>query len=156
MNPLIFILSSSSFTDPIAQDIRDIPRICRQIQDDWRGFGKKTSLNRLTAWNFTKCLQKRMQSLQNQSVERQSGTIDILLTGCEVSLWYETISIVLCLYFLSINNVPLNAHLSFLGNSGWLNNLRQISKRRSHACESLPLAVTSCLASLDKIWTAPP
>lgn len=44
-------------------------------------------MNRLTAWNFTKCLQKRMQSLHNQSIERQAGTIDIVLTGCEVSLW---------------------------------------------------------------------
>ena len=75
------------YKDPIAQDIQDIPRVCRQIQDDWRGFGTGTSLNRLTAWNFTKCLQKRMQSLQSQSVERQAGTIDIVLTGCEVSLW---------------------------------------------------------------------
>ena len=73
--------------DPIAVDIKDIPRICRNIQDDWRGFGTGTSLNRLTAWNFTKCLQKRMQSLHSQSVQRQSGTVDILLTGCEVSLW---------------------------------------------------------------------
>mmetsp|Transcript_2825 Transcript_2825/g.6181 ORF Transcript_2825/g.6181 Transcript_2825/m.6181 type:complete len:1521 (-) Transcript_2825:409-4971(-) len=75
------------YKDPIAQDIRDIPRICRQIQDDWRGFSNNTSLNRITAWNFTKCLQKRMEKLHSQSIERQSGTIDILLTGCEVSLW---------------------------------------------------------------------
>ncbi|KAL7547183.1 hypothetical protein ACHAWF_016592 [Thalassiosira exigua] len=75
------------YKDPIQQDLRDIPRICRKIQDDWRGFGSGTSLNRLTAWNFTKCLQARMQSLHSKSIERQSGTIDILLTGCEVSLW---------------------------------------------------------------------
>ena len=79
------------YKDPIAQDLRDIPKICRRIQDDWRGFqsmnGQGTSLNRLTAWNFTKCLQNRMQSLHSGSVERTSGTIDILLTGCEVSLW---------------------------------------------------------------------
>jgi len=75
------------YKDPIAQDIRDIPRICRQIQDDWRGFSTKTSLNHLTAGNFTKCLQKQLQSLHSKSVERQSGTIDILLTGCEVSVW---------------------------------------------------------------------
>ena len=82
--------------DPIAVDIKDIPRICRNIQDDWRGFGTGTSLNRLTAWNFTKCLQKRMQSLHSQSVQRQSGTVDILLTGCEVSLWLAGKSFVLC------------------------------------------------------------
>lgn len=66
------------YNDPIAQDLKDIPRICRAIQDDWRGFSKTTSLNRLTAWNFTKCLQKRMQSLRNGTIERRSGTIDIV------------------------------------------------------------------------------
>ena len=99
------------YKDPIAQDIKDselcycslshqslfyfvltlfcslVPRVCRDIQDDWRGFGTGSSLNRLTAWNLAKCLQRRMESLLSQSVERQAGTIDILLTGCEVSLW---------------------------------------------------------------------
>ena len=77
----------SDTTDPILQDIRDIPRICRAIQDDWRGFSTDTSLNRLTAWNFTKCLQKRMADIHQKKMERQPGSVDILLTGCEVSLW---------------------------------------------------------------------
>ena len=32
-------------------------------------------------------MQKRLSALHSKSIERQSGTIDILLTGCEVSLW---------------------------------------------------------------------
>ena len=77
----------SDTKDPILQDIRDIPRVCRAIQDDWRGFSTDTSLNRLTAWNLTKCLQKRMSDIHQKKMERQPGSVDILLTGCEVSLW---------------------------------------------------------------------
>lgn len=69
--------------DMILKDIHDIPRVCNDIQYDWRGIG----LNRMTAWNLMKCVSERLQSIVDGKVSRHSGSIDILLTGCEVSLW---------------------------------------------------------------------
>jgi hypothetical protein len=69
--------------DFILSDIQDIPRICHQIQKDW----EDVNMNRLTMWSLVQCIITRMQSIVNGSVHRNPGTIDILLTGCEVSLW---------------------------------------------------------------------
>jgi len=70
--------------DPVLQDIHDVPRICSEIQFGW----KTKSLNRLTAFNLQKSVQKRMESITNDcDHKRNVNTIDILITGCEVSLW---------------------------------------------------------------------
>jgi hypothetical protein len=69
--------------DFVLSDIQDIPRICNEIQKDW----EDVNMNRLTMWNLGQCIIKRMQSIVNGSLNRNPGTIDILLTGCEVSLW---------------------------------------------------------------------
>ena len=69
--------------DPVLKDIQDIPRICKQIQDDWREVG----LNRMTAWNLASCIRARMKAYVNGEIERHGATVDILVTGCEVSLW---------------------------------------------------------------------
>jgi len=72
--------------DPVLKDIQDIPLICREIQEDWRNMNKsKMSFNRLTAWNLARCIRKKMDSYVEGSA--QSRSTDILLTGCEVSLW---------------------------------------------------------------------
>jgi hypothetical protein len=67
--------------DPILKDIHDIPRVCAAIQEDWRAL----SLNRLTAWHLQTCIQQRMDDLVSK--RRKRGGVDILVTGCEVSLW---------------------------------------------------------------------
>jgi len=69
--------------DPILKDIHDIPQVCAAIQDNWRDL----SLNRLTAWHLQQCLQKRLDDIHQGKVRRHAGSIDILVTGCEVSLW---------------------------------------------------------------------
>jgi hypothetical protein len=66
-------------------DIQDIQRICRTIQDDWHSNKAATSLNRLTAFNLSICLRSRLEAHVKRSVP--SNAVDILLTGCEVSLW---------------------------------------------------------------------
>lgn len=66
--------------DPVLSDIRSIPRVCSKIQQDWHGVG----LNRCTAWNLANCLRDRMRA---QLDGKKSGQVDILVTGCEVSLW---------------------------------------------------------------------
>ena len=69
--------------DLILDDIRDIPKICKDIQGSWSA----SSLNCLTAWNFTRCLRRRLQARVSDKASVHAGTVDILLTGCEVSLW---------------------------------------------------------------------
>ena len=99
---------SDDCDDPVLKDILDIPSVCANIQDDWLNVG----LNRMTAWHLGKCVQKRLQdhvgkcystsyyeprscpdvqfsirTLLDGSIQNHAGHIDILVTGCEVSLW---------------------------------------------------------------------
>ena len=69
--------------DPVMADIRDIPRVCSAIQEDW----KDANLNRLTAWNLRQCILDRLEKIADGTIPRRAGMVDILLTGCEVSLW---------------------------------------------------------------------
>mmetsp|Transcript_12587 Transcript_12587/g.29481 ORF Transcript_12587/g.29481 Transcript_12587/m.29481 type:complete len:1616 (+) Transcript_12587:106-4953(+) len=83
-NPLIQPLKSLT-DDPVLADIQDIPRVCKRIQDDWHSRRASTSLNRLTAFNLSRCLRKRLEQHVAGTVPNMS--VDILLTGCEVSLY---------------------------------------------------------------------
>lgn len=69
--------------DPIKADIEDIPRICSNIQQDWQDVG----LNRMSAWHLAQCIKKRVQGHVDGSIDNHASQIDILVTGCEVSLW---------------------------------------------------------------------
>ena len=71
--------------DLIQTDLHDIPNICRSIQDEWHSNQAGSSLNRLTAFNLSRCLRRRLEAHVKGALHPQS--IDILLTGCEVSLW---------------------------------------------------------------------
>lgn len=71
--------------DLILTDIQDIPKICEAIQDDWHSKKAATSLNRLTAYNLSRCIRKRLDGHAAGTVHSRS--IDIVFTGCEVSLW---------------------------------------------------------------------
>lgn len=68
------------YADPIAEDISSIPRALYHIQENW----KEGGLNRLTAWNLGRKLRERLTA---QAAGLSKGGVDILLTGCEVSLW---------------------------------------------------------------------
>ena len=70
--------------DYVRDDLNDIPRICNDIQFDWSSH----SLNRYTAYTLQRAIRQRLNSiLNNHDNRRNSNTIDILVTGCEVSLW---------------------------------------------------------------------
>mmetsp|Transcript_28261 Transcript_28261/g.41629 ORF Transcript_28261/g.41629 Transcript_28261/m.41629 type:complete len:893 (-) Transcript_28261:105-2783(-) len=71
--------------DLVASDIQDIPRVCRTIQDEWRADKASSSLNRLTAYNLSRCLRQRLEAHVAGTVHQRA--VDILVTGCEVSLW---------------------------------------------------------------------
>ena len=73
--------------DLVLDDVRDIPRVLRNIQADWRNRPQgSVSLNRLTAWNLARCLKKRLQRRLDGTV-KEPLSYDIVVTGCEVSLW---------------------------------------------------------------------
>jgi hypothetical protein len=99
--------------DPVRADIEDIPRICSEIQADWQD----TSLNRLTAWNLAKCIRKRLKGHVDGTI-KDAGEVDILLTGCEVSLWLAeqfAADLSKCLSKLQIKTVSSNKLLGLFG-----------------------------------------
>jgi hypothetical protein len=71
--------------DLIRSDIEEIPKVCQAIQDDFRADAAGKSLNRLTAYNLSRCLRERLEAHVAGTVSPRA--VDILLTGCEVSLW---------------------------------------------------------------------
>ena len=61
----------------MGDDIADIPAVLRTQMRDWDD--PVHSYNRMTAWAFASRLQARLG--------RTDGSVDLLITGCEVSLW---------------------------------------------------------------------
>lgn len=73
--------------DVVLSDIQRIPGVCEAIQKDWQNKCDGISFNRLTALNLSRSLVRRLDDIARGKIQRQAGTVDILLTGCEVSLW---------------------------------------------------------------------
>ena len=73
--------------DIVLSDIQSIPRVCQAIQKDWQNEGEGISFNRLTALALSRSFIRRMEDIASGRLQRQVGSVDILLTGCEVSLW---------------------------------------------------------------------
>ena len=63
-------------------DIADIPRVIKRIQDDWNEPSR--SLNRLTVFTLFSKIKKRLMQHEDGT---HDGSVDLLVTGCEVSLW---------------------------------------------------------------------
>lgn len=104
-------------SDPVLADIQDIPRICANIQEDWQDVG----LNRMTAWHLRACIQKRLQGRLNGTIESHVNQVDILLTGCEVSLWLAeqfAADLTKCFPKLGVKAVSSNKLLGLFG-QGW-------------------------------------
>jgi hypothetical protein len=89
------LLEGNDFIQPLKQepkdivlsDIQSIPKVCGAIQKDWQNESNSISFNRLTALTLSRCLIQRVDAIAQGKIQRQAGTVDILLTGCEVSLW---------------------------------------------------------------------
>ena len=81
-NPFVQPLPPMGLRDPVGDDIAAIPSVVRKIQADWNE--PCESLNRLTAFTLLSKLKKRL--LQYERGEHD-GSVDLLVTGCEVSLW---------------------------------------------------------------------
>ena len=81
-NPFVAPIPELRIHDPVGRDIADIPVVCRRIQEDWAE--PSSSLNRLSAFTLLSKLRKRL--LMHQLQEHDQA-VDLLITGCEVSLW---------------------------------------------------------------------
>lgn len=71
--------------DRVLADINDIPKICQDIQNDLQADKASASLNRLTTFHLSRCLRERLDAHIAGNVPQNA--VDILITGCEVSLW---------------------------------------------------------------------
>lgn len=68
--------------DPVGVDLLDIPRVVKRLTEDFDG--EAHSPNRLSAWTFTSKLRQRLKAHRSG---QHDGSVDLLVTGCEVSLW---------------------------------------------------------------------
>eukprot|EP00316_Scyphosphaera_apsteinii_P022917 CAMPEP_0119334028 /NCGR_PEP_ID=MMETSP1333-20130426/86522_1 /TAXON_ID=418940 /ORGANISM="Scyphosphaera apsteinii, Strain RCC1455" /LENGTH=1168 /DNA_ID=CAMNT_0007344241 /DNA_START=113 /DNA_END=3619 /DNA_ORIENTATION=+ len=83
-NPFVLPLPSMGLDDPVGRDISEIPTILRKIVDDWNEPAQ--SLNRLSAYTLLRTL-KHMMIEKDDSLQGLTRDCDLLITGCEVSLW---------------------------------------------------------------------
>ena len=81
-NPFVEPLPKLGIKDPVGADIAEIPAVLRRIQDDWNE--PSSSLNRLTAFTFCNKIKQRLLMHYDGT---HDGSVDLLITGCEVSLW---------------------------------------------------------------------
>ena len=112
-NPLVEQLPPMGIPDPVGKDIQDIPAVLRKIKNDWNE--PENSLNRMSAFTLSNLLRRRMKSIDAKT---HDGSLDVLVTGCEVSLWLgEQFSADLHLAFpsLSVECISANKLLGLLG-----------------------------------------
>ena len=81
-NPLVLPIPKLGGADPVGKELADLPSIMRRIHDDWNR--PSESLNRLSALTLQQRLRKRMLAHEKGT---HDGSIDLLIAGCEVSLW---------------------------------------------------------------------
>ena len=79
-NPLIKPLPACP-KDPVAKDIADISQVLSDIQHDW---DNQKSINNISSWWLGRCVAHRLKEYE---MGQHDGSVDILVTGCEVSLW---------------------------------------------------------------------
>eukprot|EP00873_Tetraselmis_striata_P038273 jgi/Tetstr1/458537/TSEL_044940.t1 len=78
-NPLITPIPPA-VKDPVGADVAEIPSALAALQRDWVSPG---SLNRLSACSLGRDVLKKLADTN----PKNNGRVDVLLTGCEVSLW---------------------------------------------------------------------
>ena len=140
-NPLISSPQGVEMDDHVARDIAEIPKVLSQLQSDWES--PTESYNRLTALTLTSLLKKRM--LLHDSGEHD-GSVDLLISGCEVSLWMgEQFAADLHRAFPKLNIVSLSANklLAQLGQSFPIPQLNFQFHERSYSLTESPVLLIS-------------
>jgi hypothetical protein len=118
-NPLVTPLNDVISPDPIGRDLLEIPAVMRAIEADWSKGPE--SFNRITAWNLASKLRERLNlhsAASQGEAPQHDGSVDLLLTGCEVSLWLaEQFAADLHLVFPKLKIVTISAN-KLLGQLG--------------------------------------
>ena len=99
--------------DPVGTDIQDIPRVLERLKADFSDASQSHNLS--PAWNFSYRLLDRIRL---KETGKHDGSVDLLVTGCEVSLWAgEQFASDLHLCFPSLKVVTLSSNklLALLG-----------------------------------------
>ena len=81
-NPLLSAPAGLLCADPVGKDLLDTPGILKRITADFDS--REHSFNRISAWTFTSKLRERLKWHRAGTHDR---SVDLLITGCEVSLW---------------------------------------------------------------------
>jgi hypothetical protein len=112
-NSLILPLPPLAVPDPVGRDLRDIPGVLRMLQRDFADH--QVSLNVPTAWTFASRVRRRLRRYEQGEAD---GSVDVLITGCEASLWVgEQFASDLALVFPGLKIVTLSAN-KLLGQLG--------------------------------------
>eukprot|EP00900_Chrysochromulina_parva_P025731 jgi/Chrpa1/7792/Chrysochromulina_OHIO_Genome00022035-RA len=112
-NSLILPLPPLAAPDPVGRDLRDIPGVLRMLQRDFADH--QVSLNVPTAWTFASRVRRRLRRYERGEAD---GSVDVLITGCEASLWVgEQFASDLSLVFPRLKIVTLSAN-KLLGQLG--------------------------------------
>lgn len=80
-NEMVFPLPKT-IPDPVGSDIKETPQVLEKIQMDWR---TAEGQNRAAAWSLSRALSNRLRQKVEGKLAKDS--VDLLITGCEVSLW---------------------------------------------------------------------
>eukprot|EP00667_Euglena_gracilis_P000989 EG_transcript_989 len=83
-NPLVLPLPKP-VSDTVGHDINEIPKVLKAIEES---FYTVEGLNRVTAATFCRKLEQRLRkSAARTTALKPPNEVDVLITGCEVSLW---------------------------------------------------------------------
>lgn len=127
-NPLVQPIPPMGGADRVGTDIADIPKVLRRIKDDWNE--PSQSLNRVTAFTLGRRLRKRLLAHADGT---HDGSVDLLVVGCEVSLWVgEQFAADMHLVFPKLKIVCLSANKLL----GQLGQARSESLAHAHSRES--------------------
>ncbi|CAJ1406744.1 unnamed protein product [Effrenium voratum] len=110
-NPMVQPLPKM-LSEPVGQDIKDIPDVLKDIQTEWKAGG----VNRSTAWAMGRVLRARLQEKKAGRVG--ADAVDLLITGCEVSLWLGeqlVADLGLCFKHLVVKSISANKILGMNG-----------------------------------------
>ena len=112
-NPAVSRLPEVLSRDPVADDLLAIPHAVGRITRDFDG--AEHTPNRISAWTFTSRLRARLRMHREGA---HDGSVDLLITGCEVSLWIgEQFASDLALAYPKLRIVTLSAN-KLLGQLG--------------------------------------
>ena len=112
-NPALSPPAEVGHGDTVGRDLLEIPAVIERITNDFDG--EAHSPNRITAWTFTCKLRQRLQA---HRAGTHDGSVDLLITGCEVSLWLgEQFASDLALAYPKLKTVTLSAN-KLLGQLG--------------------------------------